>query len=167
MPESLIYKKMKSIADDFSCGDWGSPQLLSPREYREQDREELQDENTRGLNAAPDKWVFRFTRGRVSDARGGPGFSTFYARAAFTPKEARDMGPDEICRAMIGVLAERQFHEVLEWAQLKTMPGVPLVDPHHMSDDLYNVVSRVANAVLNHASTRNGQAGGRSQDSRT
>lgn len=160
MDDNLIAEKLRSIADDFTCGcgDWGSPRVFSPPEYLEHAKEEfrrLPNPSTRQrLEAATDQWAFIFSGRRVANSRGEPGYSVHDARAFFTPEQASSMTPAEIRNMLIAILAEREIHQVLEWAQLKSRPGVPIVDPHEMSDELYEVVSLVANAVLKHATRK-------------
>ena len=69
----------------------------------------------------------------------------------FTPDQVREMSVHELRKSFVGVIIEREVHEMLEFGQLTTDPGVPLVNPHHYNQDLIDVVNRVAEALLEHA----------------
>jgi hypothetical protein len=68
----------------------------------------------------------------------------------FTPDQIRDMCIHELRKSCVGVIIERELHELLEFAQLRTNPGVPLFNPHHYTEDLVDIVEKVANSLLKH-----------------
>jgi hypothetical protein len=97
------------------------------------------------------KWAIVFERPAGPNSRGGPPSERLEAIVTFTADDVRNLDSHEIRKAMIGVIAEREFHEVLEWAQLGSAPHVPIIDPHTQSKDLLDVVERVAQAMIDHA----------------
>jgi hypothetical protein len=156
MPSSPLFRKLQTIAEDFTCGVWGSPEVLSPQRHVEKADAEYDAQPGRITAARRDqargKWALVFGRPPESDSRGArDSTAPLEALIAFTPEEVTRMDPHEIRKMMIGVLAEREFHEVLEWAQLRSVPNVPIVDPHRRTDDLFDIVERVAQAVIDHS----------------
>ena len=131
-------------------------EVLSPQRYFEKAEIEyrLQPDPTAAarLELAKGKWAITFHRGPVANARGGLDSSRPLETAvAFTPQEVKKMSPEAIRKVMIGTIAEREVHEVLEWAQLRSRPGVPIINPHTYSEDLREVIVRMGNAILDHA----------------
>lgn len=156
MSKSPLFQKLQAIADDFSCGVWGSPVVLSPQLYTEKVDAEFASEpnpitavrRARGQGA----WALVFQRPAGPNSRGGPpSKGPLEAIVTFSPEEVKHRDPDEIRKDMIGVIAVREFHEVLEWAQCPSTPNVPIIDPHTQSGDLLDVVGRVTTALVDHA----------------
>lgn len=77
--------------------------------------------------------------------------SPLQALCTLTPRQIRESTDDDIRATMIGVIAEMELHEVLEWSQRRSKPGVPLVNPHRQSPELVNFVERLANEIISHA----------------
>ena len=156
MGKSAVFEKLEAIADDFACGVWSVAAVLSPQLYFEKAQNEYRRQPSPTSKArfeqAKGKWAIVFNRGPVPNARGGLDSDLpLETAAAFTPQEVRDMDPDSIRRTMIGTIVEREVHEVLEWAQLRSHPGVPIVNPHKFSEELEDVIRRVAIAIFDHA----------------
>ena len=155
MAKNELFQKLQTIADDFTCGDWRSPTVLSPQRYTEKVdgdfvRQPGPITEVRRQQAAG-KWALVFKGRAALNSRTGAGGAPLEATASFTPEEVRTLSPRDIWNVLIGVIAELEFHEVLEWAQLKSAPGEPIVNPHKRSSDLETIVNRVAEELLKHA----------------
>lgn len=155
MAKSPLHQKLQAIADDFTCADWGTPKVLSPQRYMEKAERDCTLQPGPITEArrerAAGKWAL-VVKGRVTpSARTGTGGAPLEATASFTPDEVRTLNAHDIRKVLIGVIAEVELHEVLEWAQRKSAPGEPIVNPHRLSEDLVNVVNRVADAIIEHA----------------
>jgi hypothetical protein len=153
--KSPLHQKLQAIASDFTCGDWGSPTVLSPQRYMEKVERDCALQPGPITDARQDsaagRWALIFQGRMTPSARTGTGGASLEATATFTPDEVRRLDGHEIRKVLIGVIAETELHEVLEWAQRRSSPGDPIVNPHRLSDDLVNVVNRVADALIEHA----------------
>lgn len=157
MGESSYLRRLRTVTAGLTCGSWGSPTILSPIRYREKIEKEYARQPgittlARLEQARGKAWAVVFQRPPVPDARGGPASSEpLEAIAAFSPHEVMAMTPEAIRTVLIGVIAEREVHEVLEWAQLDAHPNMPIINPHHRTPELEDVMERLHRAILDHA----------------
>ncbi len=117
LAESALYRRLKQIAEDFSCGEWDSPEVLSPRAHFEKAERELVAQpgaiSAARRRAAAGTRALVFHGPMARNARGGVDSSRpLEAAVVFTPDEVKQMTDHEIYMAMIGVIAERAAHEV-------------------------------------------------------
>ena len=144
--------RLVSIVSNFTCRYWDRAGVLSPADHAAKAQCEF-DRNPsaiaqRRLEQAQGYAVAMYGPSAPDWRRQLPGSRPLEAMARLTPEGAATMTEHEIHKLLIGTIALREVHEILESAQNASRPGVPIIDPHEFSDDLGEVVNRVADALL-------------------
>jgi hypothetical protein len=132
-PDPLL-ARLQPLAAGFSCRYWSCVAVASPEEHRAKAAADFEYNPSRTaatrLEGAQDKYAVIFHCPKAPDWRGElPGSRPIEAVAAFT-EDARNLSDAMVRRYFLGVILERGIHEVLESAQVKSAPNVPIVDPH-------------------------------------
>ncbi len=155
VPDPLL-TRLQALADDFSCRYWRCAAVVSPQEHEAKARADYEHSPSatasRRLKEAPGKYAVIFHGPQAPDWRGQlPGSRPIEAAAAFTPEGVETMADHTIRKFFIGVILEREFHEILESAQVKGALNSPIVDPHTDRQDVDDVLTWLKDAMVSHA----------------
>lgn len=154
MPNTL-YKKLEEAATDLMCREWRFGAVLSPERLMAKFETERARQpgpiSEDRVQQAVAKWGVVFQHPTPNSRTGAHSSLMQEAIVDFTPEQVRDMSVHELRKSCVGVIIERELHELLEFAQLTTNPGVPLFNPHRYTEDLVDLVEKVANSLLEHA----------------
>jgi hypothetical protein len=148
--------KLEEAAEEITCREWYFGAILSPDELMTKFEAERTSQPgpipSRRAQQATAKWGVVFQHPPMPNSRTGADSSRLQeAIVVFTPEEIRGMSIHELRKSCVGVIIERELHELFEFAQLRTNPGVPLFNPHHYTEDLVDIAKKVANSLLEHA----------------
>lgn len=150
-----VLLRLVSFVSNFSCRYWDHAIVISPEDHLVKARHEFEQNPSptaeRRLQQAYGYAVVMYGP-KAPDWRGElPGSRALEAMARLTPEGAETMSEREVHKLLIGTILLRECHEILESGQAVNKPGMPVIDPHHASDDLTEMVNRVADALLDHA----------------
>ena len=155
MPNKL-YNKLEAAAKDVTCLDWRFGQVLSPQNLLERFEADYQRQpgpiTEARIEQVAGKWAVIFVHPPMPNSRTlQPGTMPIEAIIDFTPAQIEEMTEFELRRSFVSIILMMQAHEMLEWAQLTTVPGEPIINPHRMSDDLIFIADKVRDAILRDA----------------
>lgn len=159
-----LLARLQALADDFSCRYWSCVAVVSPEEHQakamaDYDYNPSRTAATR-LEESKGKYAVIFHGPKAPDWRGRiPGSRAIEAVAAFSA-DARNLSDDMIRRYFVGVILEREIHEVLESAQVKSIPNVPIIDPHTDPEVLDDMLTWVKDWTVSHAVPRSQEDAG-------
>jgi hypothetical protein len=100
--------------------------------------------------AGSGKWGVVLIKDFIPNSRGGADSAKpieAWVPLGSTTKVA-NMADTQIWHSLIVGIAIREIHETLEWAQLASNPGFPLVDPHLHTPDLELVLANIRAGML-------------------
>jgi hypothetical protein len=153
---NALYTKLEEAAKEITCREWYFGAVLSPDKLLAKFEAERASQPgpipDHRVQQAVAKWGVVFRHPPMPNSRTGADSSRLQeAFVDLTPDQIRDMSIHELRKSCVGVIIERELHELLEFAQLRTNPGVPLFNPHHYTEDLVDIVEKIANSLLEHA----------------